>query len=133
MKYVLDTNIVTAIMKKDEKVIQKIENILQDGKIIFINAISYYEIKRGLLAANAYKKLSCFEKVCKIFSITLLDNIIILDKASEIYADLKKNGNLIEDADILIASIAMFNDCILVSDDSHFKRIQNLQLENWLN
>jgi tRNA(fMet)-specific endonuclease VapC len=132
MKYVLDTNIVTAILKGDENLIQKIINIIQDGKIIFINAITYYEIKRGLLAINAFKKLKVFEALCKKYDIIFLDNRSILDTASNIYSILKKKGEPIGDADILIASMAMYYNYILVSNDSHFKRIKNLQLEDWL-
>jgi tRNA(fMet)-specific endonuclease VapC len=133
MKYVLDTNIITAVLKENQGLIQKIRNNIQNGKIIFINAIAYYEIKRGLLAVNASEKLRKFEAICNAFDIIFLDNISILDIASDIYSNLKKSGNLIEDADILIASMVMHYDYILVSDDSHFNRIQNIQLENWLN
>ena len=132
MRYVLDTNIVTAILKGDKNLIQKIINIIQDGKIIFINAITYYEIKRGFLAINAFKKLKVFEALCKKYDIIFLDDRSILDTASNIYSILKKKGELIEDADILIASMAMYYNYILVSNDSHFKRIKNLQLEDWL-
>ncbi len=56
----------------------------------------------------------------------------MFDIASQIYSDLKTKGSLINDADILIASMVIFHDCILISDDSDFERIDNLQLENWL-
>jgi len=52
MTYVLDTNIITAILKGNEKVEKRTQKTILNGKRIFINAISYYEIKRGLLAAN---------------------------------------------------------------------------------
>jgi len=46
---------------------------------------------------------------------------------------LRRSGQVIGDFDILIASIATVNECILVTNNvSHFERIQNLQLENWL-
>ena len=51
-----------------------------------------------------------------------------------IKAQLKQQGNLIMDADILIGSIALANKLILVTNNTkHFQRIPNLQLENWLN
>ena len=56
-----------------------------------------------------------------------------LDKAVEIYADLRQRGMLIEDADILMAAIALVNDLTLVTNNtSHFSRIPGLQLEDWL-
>ncbi len=53
MTYVLDTNIITAILKGNEKVKRKVQEVIVGEEEIFINGISYYEIKRGLLAANA--------------------------------------------------------------------------------
>jgi len=52
MTYVLDTNIISAILKGNDKVKDRAQNVIWEGKSIFINALSYYEIKRGLLAAT---------------------------------------------------------------------------------
>jgi len=57
----------------------------------------------------------------------------IIDRASEIYAKLKRSGNLVEDADILIAASCLVKDIVLVTDnEEHFRRIENLEVENWL-
>ncbi len=54
-------------------------------------------------------------------------------KAGEIYANLRSNGELISDADILIAAIVIANDSILVTNNTkHFSRIEGLEFENWL-
>ena len=51
----------------------------------------------------------------------------------EIYATLKKSGLLINDADILIASIVRQYDAVLVTNnEGHFKRVAGLRIENWL-
>ncbi len=53
--------------------------------------------------------------------------------AAEIYADLSKRGELIADADILIAASALVRGLgIVTNNEEHFKRIQNLHVENWL-
>ncbi len=133
MKYLLDTNIISAIMKGNEQVKRKAQEIIIENGDIFINGITYYEIKRGLLAVNAKTKLQLFDLLCKEFGLILLGNKVIFDRASEIYSDLKNKGQLIGDADILIASMAQSMNFILVSDNvSHFERIEGLRLENWL-
>jgi len=132
MTYVLDTNIITAILKGNEEVKKRAQEVIVEGEEIFINGISYYEIKRGLLAANATAQLNKFGLLCKIFGLILLNTQYIFDEAAEIYANLKKKGKLIEDADILIASIVKTENFILVSDDTHFHRIQGMRIENWL-
>lgn len=134
MNYLVDTNIIKALLRNDEKIKRKLEQIVFCGKEIFINAISYYETKRGLLDINAIKQLIIFNEVCKKFRILLLDNQGIFDKASEIYVDLKhrKPSQLIKDADILIAAMSLTGNLILVSDDTDFLRIKDINLENWL-
>lgn len=120
-------------MKDNEKIKNRLQVITIQGKEVFINGISYYEVKRGLLAANATTKLSIFDEICKKFGIILLDNKAIFDKASEIYADLKQRGELIGDADILIAAMTLTQNLVLVSDNTdHFQRINGITLENWL-
>jgi predicted nucleic acid-binding protein len=47
---------------------------------------------------------------------------------------LEKDGNLIEDADILMAAIAIVEDLVLITNNtSHFNRVKGLSLDNWLN
>jgi len=46
---------------------------------------------------------------------------------------LKKKGALLNDADILIASIAKAHDAVLVTNnEEHFARVEGLKIENWL-
>ncbi len=84
------------------------------------------------MAKDARKQLLFFDKLCKEYGLILLDNQSIFDRAAEIYAELQQKGELIEDADILIASIADTRNFTLVSDDSDFDKIQGLRVENWL-
>jgi len=54
-------------------------------------------------------------------------------KAAEIYADLRKKGKMLNDADLLIAATVMVNNSSLVTNNTeHFNRIKGLKLENWL-
>lgn len=132
MDYTVDTNIITALMKNDERIKRKLQEIIFQGKEVFINGISYYEIKRGLLASNATRQLNIFDEICKRFRILLLDKQRVFDRASEIYADLKQRGELISDADILIAAMTLTENLILVSADTHFLRISGVTVEKWL-
>ena len=50
----------------------------------------------------------------------------------EIKAVLEASGRRIDDADIIIASIALENGMTLVTGNTkHFERIEGLELENW--
>ena len=53
-------------------------------------------------------------------------------KAADIYAALRGEGAIISDADILVASIAIINNLVLVTNNiNHFSRIKGLLLDNW--
>lgn len=132
MTYLLDTNIVTAILKRNERIILKLQEVRLHQQKLFISCLTYYEIKRGLLATNATRKMSVFNDFCRTVSILLLDSLEIIERASEIHADLKQKGRLIQDVDILIAATAIARHLILVSDDSDLLRVDSLTVENWL-
>jgi tRNA(fMet)-specific endonuclease VapC len=57
----------------------------------------------------------------------------IINIAAGIYADLRKNGKTVGDADILIAAIVINNKGILISNNiKHYEDIKQLELNNWL-
>ncbi len=54
-------------------------------------------------------------------------------KAADIYADLSRQGELIGDADILIAATASVSGLgVVTNNEDHFKRIRDLRIENRL-
>ena len=132
MGYLLDTNIVTAILKKNEKVIQKLADVYIGGEERSISCITYFEVKRGLLHINATRQLSEFNQFCQEVTVLYLDDLEIIERACEIHADLKRRGRPIQDADILIAASAIARGLILVSNDSDMLRVPGVVVENWL-
>ena len=132
MSYMLDTNIVTAILKNNQRIEQKIQELRNQRQGLYISCLTYYEVKKGLMAVNATRQISIFENFCQVVTILLLDDLEIIERASEIYADLKRKGRPIQDADILIAATVIAHGLILVSDDSDMLRVQGLTVENWL-
>ena len=128
----LDTNIITAFLKKDLKIVRRVSDYLEYFDRLTINIISYYEILRGLKDLGNVEKLKKFEEFVQENELVSIRKETIV-KASEIYAYLKKQGNLIEDADILMASIAIVEDLVLITNNiKHFERIESLATENWL-
>ncbi len=132
MTYLLDTNILTAIIKNNQKVMDKLEQADKEGREVLFSGISYYEIQRGFLAVGATKKLLDFENFCDEYKIVLLDDIKVFRKAAEIHANLKLIGLPIQEPDIFIAATAIINNFTLVSHDSDFLRVTELKLEDWL-
>ena len=131
-KSLLDTSILIAFLRGEEDVVAKVEEYLEEFDRLSLSIITYYEILRGLKYIDNEKKLRDFEELMDKSEIITLDREII-DKASGIYADLKRRGELVEDADILIAASCPVEGMILVTDnEEHFRRIENLEIENWL-
>lgn len=132
MRIVLDTDILSAVMKKNPQVLSQARNYLKTSGRFTISIITKYEILRGLKAKNATRQIINFDLLCKRMSILPLTDEIIV-KAADIYADLSQRGELIGDADILIAATAIINGCKVSTNNTYdFERIPGLELENWL-
>ncbi len=128
--YLLDTNIVSHIVKNEPKVIQKLFSLPVSS--IYISVITYAEIQYGLHKRSGAKAL-------KVAITELIKRVDIIDwdqKAADAYgkvrADLEIHGKTIDSLDLLIASQAIANKMTLVSDDKVFINIKSLKLENWL-
>jgi len=130
-KYLIDSDILIYFLKGKQEVIEKISQIPIDN--LYISRINYTELIYG--AYNSTR----VEQNLKVIE-PFLDNFKILEfteDSSLIFAKektrLKKNGNIIADMDLMIASIAIENDCILITNNiKYFQRIQNLELEKKL-
>src|SRR4030095_1158561 len=109
-----DTNIITAYLKRHPGVRQRIRDAELASHPVRLNAVSYYETKRGLLAIGAHRQLAAFERLWQVLGIVMIDQAV-LDKAAELYAALRASGQLIEDADLLIAAMALVHAMPLVS------------------
>ena len=130
--YTIDTNVVAAHLKKNLLVTQRMRQAEAAGYPVMLNAVSYYETRRGLLFAGAQKQLAAFEQLWRVQGIVMIDQAA-LDKAANIYADLRVAGQLIEDADILMAATALVNDLALATNNTaHFSRVTGLQIQDWL-
>ena len=128
----LDTNIITAFLKNDSRVVERVSDYLEFFDKLTINIISYYEILRGLKDLGNEEKIERFEDFIQENELVSIGKEAV-EKAAEIYAYLKKEGNLIEDADILMAGSAIVEDLVLITNNiKHFERVKGLRLDNWI-
>jgi tRNA(fMet)-specific endonuclease VapC len=122
---------ITGFLKKDVRIVKRVSDYLEYFDRLTINIISYYEILRGLKDLGNVEKLNKFEEFVQENELLSIRKETI-QKAAEIYAYLKTEGNLIEDADILMAAIALVENLVLITDNiKHFNRVKNLPIENW--
>lgn len=127
----LDTDILSELFKGHNLVKEKVSGYLKEHKQLTISHITRYEILKGLKAKGAEKQIEAFNAFCR-YNVVLPINDDAIVKAADIYASLKSQGNLISDADIFVAAIAVSNNLVLVTNNtSHFTRVEGLRVENW--
>jgi tRNA(fMet)-specific endonuclease VapC len=134
MKYILDTNICIYWLKGMYCIKEKISKLPTDEDNISVSIITISELLYG-----AYNSKNIEKNLFMVKNFINATNVINLDMNSiEMYATikakLKTSGNIIDDFDILIAATAISNKCIIVTNNvKHFERIENIQIENWVN
>jgi tRNA(fMet)-specific endonuclease VapC len=132
MIYMLDTNIcIYVINKKPISYLQKLET-LERNNTLSISSIVLAELQYGV--ANSYH-----QEQNQINLDIFLNKLEIIDFSAkcalyygELRAKLKKEGVIIGNNNLLIASHAIASRTTLVTNNiNEFKRIPNLILENW--
>ena len=125
----LDSNILINFLRNDAQTINYIENLKQQEKTISITSINCFELLKGIpkLSKMDKNKVSDFLTNFNILNF----NFVSSQKAAEIFDDLKSRGEIIDLADILIASIVLANNESFITNNSkHFERIKELEIRN---
>ncbi len=133
MNYLVDTNICIYIMnKRPVEIFDKFRQF-ELGEV-GISTITVSELQYGVAKSIHLKEnQQRLEKFMAPFEILAYDEM-----AAKAYGDirfqLEKKGQPIGPLDVLIAAHALSKNLILVTNnDKEFKRIKNLQVENWTN
>lgn len=133
MKYLLDTNICIYLIKRQyPEILSKLLRVGFDK--IGISTITLAELEYGVANSNR-----SFEAQTALLEFILPFEIFDFNYNSasfygKIRKELKDKGQPISDMDMLIASIAMANELIVVTNnEKEFKRISELKIENWKN
>nr|QNO48015.1 tRNA(fMet)-specific endonuclease VapC [Methanosarcinales archaeon ANME-2c ERB4] len=131
MKYLLDTNICIYLINGNETLKKKIKEIgvfslsISNATLaeLYFGAYNSQKVDANLQRINEFKKNL----------IVYSDNNASAKAFGRFKSKLRSEGNIIEDFDILIASVAFVNNCTLVTNNpNHFERIDELNVENWL-
>lgn len=128
----IDTDTISFFLRGDTHVTQHAAEYLKEHGILNLSIITYYEILSGLKYKDARQQLDSFIQLAESSKI-LPATENAMEIAADIYADLRKAGQLIDDIDIIIAGIAISNKLVLVTHNrNHFERIYGLEIEDWL-
>jgi tRNA(fMet)-specific endonuclease VapC len=129
-RYVLDSNIITAILQKEQVIAAQIAVALRSNAEFLICPVVFYEVYRGLLYRDAKKQLPFFLQyvsTCTWEDITQDD----WKAAAQRWAEVRGRGYQTRDADLLIAIYADRRGAVVVTDNfKHFDPL-GVQLESW--
>ena len=132
--YLLDTNILSELIKKHPSpaVVSQLRS--KPAHILFTSCICVMELRCGSLLRN--DAVMFWEKVTR--EIISRVNIVPITEsevfiAGNILSDLRQQGQIIGLEDVLIAASDLANQYIVVTANSRrFSRIKALKVENWI-
>lgn len=130
---VLDTDTLSEVMTaRHAHVEQRARDYLATHGSFTFSIITRYEILRGLKVKRATRQIGAFEGRCRASRVLPLTDEIVV-RAADIYAQLWHSGQLIGDADILIAATALVHGLVLVMNNlAHFTRVEGLESQSWV-
>ncbi len=133
MKYVLDTNAVSALMRGDSRVV---DHLAQTSRAaVGIPQPVLAEIAYGIERLPRSRRRENLRRRLELLRSELRRcewSDAVSEKFSEIKAALERKGLRIEDFDVAIAAHAVAQDAILVTADTdHMRRVPGLAVEDW--
>jgi tRNA(fMet)-specific endonuclease VapC len=131
MTYALDTNIIIRLLRNDKTVNKRFDSAIKGNVKIVIPPYVNYEMLRGFRYKQAEAKERHYKDMCSQFRVGAMTSIT-WERAAGIYADVRRAGFTVGDADILIAAFCIEHGCILVTSNAKdFERVEGLRLEDW--
>jgi tRNA(fMet)-specific endonuclease VapC len=125
--YLLDTNIIIEIFDGNKKHADKIHKLEDFYLPSIVVGELYTGVNRVANKAKHLKKLTQLLELCTVLNVDIETSKIY----GEIIAALYKKGKPLPTNDVWIAAITLQNNCILVTNDNHFKEIETLKIEKW--
>jgi tRNA(fMet)-specific endonuclease VapC len=127
----LDSDTLTLLHKGHPRVNANVTAHIKQFGQLFLSEINYYEVTRGLKAIRAAAQLAHFEEFCKAHRVLPFSHEAAMI-AADIWATLRRKGQLIGEMDVLIASVAIREGlAIATCNASHFSRVNGLTVVDW--
>jgi len=134
MKYLLDTNILSELIKKRPSPHLRARLASTPRQSLVTSCVCVMELRLGSALRKDFEAFwqKITEEILSRVGILPLDLDVAL-AAGDLLARLRATGRPISIEDILIASTALTHQCILVTANiRHFQPIEELSTENWL-
>lgn len=121
---VADTDIIIDFFTNAPPFAQAVSKLIKENKLA-ITSVSVFELYAGITGKKRLKQIEYFVKNIYVYPLNLIEAAI----AGKIFTELKANGSLIGNQDILIAGICIANSLpLLTRNVTHFEIIKDLKL-----
>jgi tRNA(fMet)-specific endonuclease VapC len=97
-----------------------------------ISVITYGELIHGAKKSrDIQKNTATVRRISELFPVVEVTKAI-METFGDIKAVLQRQGNIIDDMDLIIAATAItMNYTLVTNNESHFSRVSDLRIENW--
>jgi tRNA(fMet)-specific endonuclease VapC len=129
-RYLLDTNIVSDVMKNPEGLAERLLRKNADAEI-GISLVVKGEIVFGLARNRDAKGGKRFEALLEAIEVWPMHEAVA-DIYGAVRARMERLGAKMGVNDMWIAAHSLMLDATLVTDDQAFSRVPGLKIENWL-
>jgi len=127
----LDTDILVALLRNDKAAVDAVTALEKENEPLSTTTITAYELLKGAsISKRSKENRELVKKLLLNLRILELD-MDVCEVASDLYARLKKGGDMIGEFDILTASICTANNEPLLSRDKHLKKVKGLKVSLW--
>jgi tRNA(fMet)-specific endonuclease VapC len=129
-KYMLDTNIVSYLIRQNAAVVERIS-------VLPVRAICISAITEGELLFGLAKRPDATSLHMLVHELLRCVDVLPWDTSTAkrygtVRAKLASKGNVLAPLDLLIATHAMSVDAVLVTSDKAFEQVDGLEMENWV-
>jgi tRNA(fMet)-specific endonuclease VapC len=133
MKYVLDTNAVSSLMKGEANVIERLKRVARRDVCMPQPVVA--EIAYGIRRLARSKRKEALASTFELLKAEI-QRLAWSDEVSEAFgaikAALERKGERIEEFDAAVAAHAVSASCILVTANAkHMIRVPGLEIEDW--
>lgn len=131
MRYLLDTNVVSALVRDPHGGVAERIRVVGEANVC-TSIIVAAQLRYGATKKGSARLLTQVEQVLNALDVLPLEAPVDATYG-EVRAQLELAGQLIGGNDLLIAAHALALGCTLVTDNQReFERVQELRVENWL-
>lgn len=123
MKYIVDTSIWSLALRRNTKpkssAVEELQKLLEGGSPIFMLGVIYQEILQGIRHEDQFRKIRDNLRILPMIDVSKDDH----EEAARLYSKCRSRGVQASTIDSLIATMAIHNDCTLLTTDNDFEHI----------